>query len=75
MSDLKLTLPYFTIPADDSCGVDQRLPIPPQRSTVVFFGDAQRISKGFALSLDAMAANEDLLITEAMLSEREPPEG
>ncbi|UVO29696.1 hypothetical protein [Bradyrhizobium arachidis] len=74
MSDIKFTLPYFAVPADGSSGVDQQAAIPPQVSTVVFSGDVARVIEGFALALDLMAANQDLLITEATLSERELPD-
>ena len=33
------------------------------RSMIVFHGDAQQVSDGFALALEAMAANADLLMT------------
>jgi hypothetical protein len=34
-----------------------------KRSTIVFSGDAERVSAGFALALAVMEAHENLLIT------------
>jgi hypothetical protein len=45
-----------------------------ERTTVVFLGDARRVSEGFALALDAMAANQHLLMTGDALNAHEVPQ-
>jgi hypothetical protein len=36
------------------------------QSTIVFCGDAEQVSEGFALALEAMDANADLLMRETL---------